>query len=344
MKPFGSLPFSTPMPTWRLAIIALGILAALGVTVLIIYQPVIGAGFQAQGQPGAMDMSLVERWTDPPALLPQRERAVATVTMAAPEPSAVRLDAAPAAAARRDLDWTGSAAVPPRQPMLARTGSMQIKVESLAAALARAESVAVRLGAIVASSTAAGREGDLSTAAVTFRVPEASWDQMLNGLARLGDVERLTTEAQDVGEEYVDIEAREANARRLEARLLTLLATRTGKLQDVLAAERELARVRETLELLEGRRRYLAASVARSTLRVEFVIASVASGIVEAGMFRRAAKDALASFLWLVAFVIRVSGVVLPLALIAVAGWAVYRRAAREEARKVLPLQRLNVS
>ena len=42
---------------------------------------------------------------------------------------------------------------------------------------------------------------------------------------------------------YVDLTARAANVERLERRLIDLLARRTGKLEDVLAVERELARV-----------------------------------------------------------------------------------------------------
>ena len=62
--------------------------------------------------------------------------------------------------------------------------------------------------------------------------------------------------------------ARLENGRRLERRLVELLATRTGPLVDGLAVERELARVREALETAEGRLRYLRNRVALSTLTV----------------------------------------------------------------------------
>jgi hypothetical protein len=229
--------------------------------------------------------------------------------------------------------------------MLVRTGSMQIRVDSLAVALARAESVAVGLGAYVSAASASGTPDGLHAAAVTIRVPAQAWDRLLGGLGRLGSVERVSTEAQDVGEEYVDVEARLANGRRLEARILALLAVRTGRLSDVLAAEHELARVRENMETLEGRRRYLAASVARSTLRVEFVAGSVAAGVAERGMFRLAARDALTSFLWLIAFAIRVSGVVVPLAAVTMLVWVLWQRQVRLNERRAVPVNRqLDVS
>lgn len=55
--------------------------------------------------------------------------------------------------------------------------------------------------------------------------------------------------------EYVDIEARIANLKRLEDRYVTLLKEQTGKLEDVLKVEQELARVRGEIEQAEGRRR-----------------------------------------------------------------------------------------
>jgi hypothetical protein len=84
----------------------------------------------------------------------------------------------------------------------------------------------------------------------------------------VGRLEFVNVSAQDVGEEYVDLTARAVNARRLEERLLDILGTRTGKLQDVLSVERELARVREEIERIDGRLRYLKTRASLSTLSV----------------------------------------------------------------------------
>jgi hypothetical protein len=322
-RPFVSFPFSAPASAWRLAFIIVAVLAALMATIWLAGRPHIAAGFD--GRP--MTASYQERWTGGAAAAPLR-----SIPGAVPVSYGVTEREQPSLPALR------------HQGMLIRTGSMQLRVESLAVAVARAESVTARLGAVIATSSASGAAGTLHGAMLTIRVPSDSWDRLVGGIARLSSVERLSTAAEDVGEEYVDVEARIANGRRLEARLITLLATRTGKLDDVLAAERELARVREGLETLEGRRRYLEQNVALSTLRIDFVTGAVAAGIGRAGMFREAAGQAWGSFLWLVAFTIRVSGIVLPLALLAGLGWAVYRRFFHTEESKVLPIRQLNVS
>ena len=76
----------------------------------------------------------------------------------------------------------------------------------------------------------------------------------------------MQVSTEDVGEQFTDIAARVTNARRLEERLIDLLAHRPGKLQDILAVERELARVREEIERYEGRLRYLKARAATSRM------------------------------------------------------------------------------
>jgi len=94
------------------------------------------------------------------------------------------------------------------------------------------------------------------------------FDQAVERLKALGKVEAVNVSVQDVGEEYVDVSARKANAQRLETRLLDLLATRAGRLEDVLNVERELARVREEVERYQGRLQFLRQHAAMSALTV----------------------------------------------------------------------------
>ena len=81
-------------------------------------------------------------------------------------------------------------------------------------------------------------------------------------------MESVTATVQDVGEEYTDLGARASNARRMEARLVEMVATRTGKLSDALTVEQELKRVREEIERYEARLRWLERRASLSTLTV----------------------------------------------------------------------------
>jgi hypothetical protein len=152
--------------------------------------------------------------------------------------------------------------------MIIRTGNASVVVDSLEVAVAQVRALAQRLGGFVGNTAMQTGPGHLRSATLTLRLPSNRYDEALGALQPIGQVETFHSDAQDVGEEFVDVQARVANARRLEERLIGLLATRTGRLDDVLAVERELARVREQIERFEGRLRYLRARVALSTLTV----------------------------------------------------------------------------
>ncbi len=152
--------------------------------------------------------------------------------------------------------------------MLIRTANVGIKVDSLEVAMAALRRLASALGGTVGNVSVNAGEFQVRSATLELRVPSARFADAMAGMSPIGKVEYSNESAEDVGEEYVDLTARIANAKRLESRLIDLLATRTGKLEDVLAVERELARVREEIERQQGRGRYLSTRVATSTLSV----------------------------------------------------------------------------
>ncbi len=103
----------------------------------------------------------------------------------------------------------------------------------------------------------------------TARIPVDRFGPFLEAVAGLGELRRRQTDARDVTEEYVDLEARIKNKRLEESRLLRLLDEQTGALKDVLDVERELSRVREEIERQQGRLQYLANQTAMTTVEIE---------------------------------------------------------------------------
>ncbi|HEU4830511.1 MAG TPA: DUF4349 domain-containing protein [Gemmatimonadales bacterium] len=228
----------------------------------------------------------------------------------------------------------GSAPPPQGQPadsaaprMLIRTGDASVEVDSLETAVERLRALTERLGGFVANTTYQGGRDRVREASLELRVPADRFEAMQTVLDSVGEVEWLNVAVQDVGEEYVDLSARTANARRLETRLVELLATRTGKLEDVLAVERELARVREEIERYEGRLRFLRTRVATSTLTVRLhEPAPVIGGRGETGVIGEAFRQAWRNFISAIAALIAWSGALIPLLAVAAAAWLLIRR------------------
>jgi hypothetical protein len=211
--------------------------------------------------------------------------------------------------------------------MLVRTGTAQIEVDSLEIAMQQIRVLAQRLGGIIANTQLASGRDQIRSATLQMKIPVARWADALSGLEPIGKVEALNEFTEDVGEEYVDITARVANAERLEARLIELLANRTGKLSDVLTVERELARVREEIERYQGRLRYLRNRAQLSTLTVTVHEAfPVVSARGEAGVIGDAFKQAWRNFVGFVAGIISFMGILVPVAGLALLGWLAWRR------------------
>jgi len=89
------------------------------------------------------------------------------------------------------------------------------------------------------------------------RIPVDRFESFLAAASKMGVPESRQQTARDVSEEYVDLEARTANQKRLEQRILKLLEDSEADIKEVIEVERELARVRGEIEQTEGRLRYL---------------------------------------------------------------------------------------
>ncbi len=229
------------------------------------------------------------------------------------------------APAASDLAPDGAPAIPAAR--LVRTGRITLQVDSVGPAVDRVRRIAARLGGFVGSEELQNDVAGPRTADVGVKVPAPRFDELVATVRQIGRLEEYSSEVEDVGAEYVDVAARLRNAQRLEARVLAVLATRTGKVADLLAAETELAHVREEIERYEGRVRWLNARTSLSTLTVAVHEPPVlATRPRDRGIVVEAAAQAWRNFLFLVSFVIAASGVVVPLALAAVVAWATGRR------------------
>jgi hypothetical protein len=236
-------------------------------------------------------------------------------------------DAASQAASGADPLQSVTGATTGAPAMMIRIGQAFIEVEKVDPAILKIRQLAAQVGGYVANSSISGGRDQIRQATLELKLPAPKYDEAVSSLSTIGKVETVNSTAQDVGEEFVDVTARVKNARRLEERLITLLETRTGKLDEVLRVERELARVREEIERYEGRLRFLSSRVATSTLTITIhepapILGNNPGENPIAAALRRAWKN----FVGFVAALISSLGVVIPLALIGLAGWAGYRR------------------
>ena len=125
-----------------------------------------------------------------------------------------------------------------------------------------------RHNGFIAKSNTDRRNKENQSATWIIRVPASNYSDVLGGVELLGLVDSRDEHAHDVTEEFVDIEARIKTKKQLESRILKMLEERPGKLTDVLSIERELSRVREEVERMEGRIRFLNDQTSYATITI----------------------------------------------------------------------------
>src|SRR4051812_27737279 len=211
--------------------------------------------------------------------------------------------------------------------MVIRTGQASIEVDKVDPAILKIRELAAKVGGYITNSSISGGRDQVRQATMELKIPAPRYDDAVGSLSSIGKVETVNSNAQDVGEEFVDVTARVTNSKRLEERLITLLANRTGKLEEVLRVERELARVREEIERYEGRLRYLGARVAMSTLTITVhEPAPIIGNNPGENPITTALRRAWRNFVALIAGFIASLGVLIPLGLLTFVGWLAYRR------------------
>jgi len=142
-----------------------------------------------------------------------------------------------------------------RDRMIVRTARMVLtsdRFDQIRAELERL--VAVHQGRLTSLNTS-GDPSSRRSLQATVGVPAARLDALLAGLRGLGRVQEESLGSDDVTDSFRDLTLRISNARREEQRLVELLTRRTGDLADVLAVEREIARVRLDIERMEAEMR-----------------------------------------------------------------------------------------
>ena len=147
------------------------------------------------------------------------------------------------------------------------TATLSLEVEDVQTAINETRAIAESVGGFVEHLTSSGGPAR-KRATVTVRVPQAEFSPALARIESLGSVQSATQGAEDVSERFIDLKARLDSALREEKSLLALLE-KAGAVSEVLAIERELARVRSDIERFQGQLDFLERRVALATITVE---------------------------------------------------------------------------
>lgn len=228
------------------------------------------------------------------------------------------------------------------QPLIIYTGTMELEVDDLQAAVDQANGIMGGLGGHVESSQQANA-GDRESASVTYRIPAERWNDALNALRGVGQkLVSLTTSSSDVTAQVIDLNARIANLQASETALQEIMQKATT-ISDVLKVQDQLTSVRGDIESMTAQRDHLSNQAALATLTVNFNVPVPATTVASGGWdFGAEVDNALASLVrvgqWvaslLIWLVIVFLPVAIPLLIIFLAALWLVRGVARRRARQ----------
>src|SRR6266446_2802648 len=112
--------------------------------------------------------------------------------------------------------------------------------------------------------------GKLKGQIVVKALPE-NLDRFLQKLRGLGELKNQTLGTEDITKAYFDTDARLKNARVMEQRLIDMLKKKSDDINDLLQVEKELGRVREQIEQMQGELKFWDSQVQFATVTILLV-------------------------------------------------------------------------
>jgi Domain of unknown function (DUF4349) len=161
---------------------------------------------------------------------------------------------------------------------------------------------------------------------INFMVPAANFDTTIDQLSRIGTVESEHITGTDVSAQYVDLNARLANAMAQRDAMLTLLKQATS-INDIIAVQTQIGQITAEIEQLKGQIKYLDDNTSYSSISVSLMEAGApAQTTSDSWGFATALSDAAHNFVATINYVITGLGAIGPLLVLAGLGYLVWRR------------------
>lgn len=164
----------------------------------------------------------------------------------------------------------GSVQIPAQRKVIF-TGAIALEVDEYAAAETQLLALVKAAGGYVANQSSSKFASGGLRGSIEVKLPPEKLDAFIAEVKKLGDLRSESRQGQDITLEYTDLTSRVKVKQQLESELLGLLHSSSPRLSDKLEVERELARVREEIETIQGRLKYYDAMVAMATLTVELM-------------------------------------------------------------------------
>ncbi len=152
---------------------------------------------------------------------------------------------------------------------LIRSAEVEVEIASFDDAIQKITALTnEERGYVATTSSEKQANGKLKGKVVVKVLPE-NLDRFLQKIRGLGELKNQTLGTEDVTKAYFDTESRLKNARVMEQRLIDMLKKKSDDINDLLQVEKELGRVREQIEQMQGELKYWDSQVQFATVTIQ---------------------------------------------------------------------------
>ena len=204
-----------------------------------------------------------------------------------------------------------------------KTASLTLEVKDIPGAVETLKSIAAQKGGYLSSTNVQKGYNDRLTGSVVIRIPQAEFENALIGVKAIGTVKSISTQGQDVTEEYVDLQAQITSYQNQLAQYNAIMKQST-KVEDIIKVQEQIDRVQTELNRLEGRLKYLNSRIDLSTITVNLQEPEPVGG--ESGHnFVSTINEGIAGFFGMIDAIIIIFLALLPLIILGGIGYGIYR-------------------
>lgn len=166
----------------------------------------------------------------------------------------------------------------------------------------------------------------IRTGVISFMVPAANFDATIDGLSGVGKVQSEHIAGTDVSAQYVDLNARLANAEAQRNAMLALLA-QAKNINDIIAVQNQIGQIQSQIEQLKGQIKYLDDNTSYSQVSVTLTEAGAppAAAPSDSWGFATALNDAAHNFVTSINYVVTALGALGPIIVVVGLGYLVWR-------------------
>ena len=213
-----------------------------------------------------------------------------------------------------------------------KTAFVTLEVKDVPGTAGNLKALVVANGGYLSSSNVQKGYNNQFSGTVVLRVPAAAFESTLAGVQAAGTVISVSTQGEDVTEQYVDLQAQKTSYQNQLAQYNEIMK-RASNISDVIEIQAQIDRVQTELDRLNGQLKYLDSRIDLSTITVTLQEPAPVGGTTGHN-FINTINDGINGFLGMIDAIIIILFTLLPLIILGLIGYGVYRwRKAKQPAK-----------